>query len=186
MQLIDFKVVTLADKQFEIFIPAEEIQAEVKALATEINAKYSGQEVIFIAVLNGAFMFAADLMKHITLNCQISFVKMSSYQGLRSSGVVEELIGLGTDLRGKHVILLEDIIDTGLTIDKIIGLVNEQEPNSVEICTLLYKPTAFKGQNKPHYVGYAIPDAFVVGYGLDYMELGRNLDAIYQIRNENK
>ena len=185
MQINRLIVIKIGDKQFEVFINAEEIQAEIRTLAAEINHNYAGKQVVFIAVLNGSFMFAGDLMKHVTLDCAITFVKMSSYQGMRSSGTVEELIGLGTDLKDKHVVLLEDIIDTGLTIDKIIGLVNEQKPKTVEICTLLYKPTAFKGVNTPHYVGFSIPDAFVVGYGLDYMELGRNLDAIYQIKNEN-
>lgn len=178
-------MVKLADKHFELFISAEEIQNEIVSIAERLNADYAGKEVVFIAVLNGSFMFAADLLKHIKLDCQISFVKMSSYKGVRSSGTVEELIGLSTDLNNKEVVLIEDIVDTGLTIDKIIGLVNEQTPASVKICTLLYKPTAFKGVNTPHFVGFSIPDAFVVGYGLDYLELGRNLDAIYQIKNIN-
>ncbi|TNE96127.1 MAG: hypoxanthine phosphoribosyltransferase [Bacteroidetes bacterium] len=173
----------VGDKQFEVFITAEELQKEITSLAAHINKEYAGKEVVFIAVLNGAFMFASDLMKNISLDCRISFVKMSSYKGLRSTGTVEELIGLGLDLKGKEVILVEDIVDTGLTIDKIIGLVSEQEPASVKVCTLLYKPTAFKGSKEPDYVGFSIPDAFVVGYGLDYMELGRNLNAIYQIKS---
>jgi hypoxanthine phosphoribosyltransferase len=178
-------VVRLADKQFEVYITEEELRMEVKSLAKQINSEFAGQEVVFIGVLNGAFMFASDLIKEINLDCQISFVKMSSYRGTRTSGMVEELIGLNTELQGRNVILLEDIIDTGLTIDKIIGLVDAQKPKTVRICTLLYKPTAFKGQNKPHFVGFSIPDAFVVGYGLDYMELGRNLKEVYQIKNEN-
>lgn len=178
-------MVRLADKEFEVFIEEDEISREIRSLGSQINSDFKGEEVIFIAVLNGAFMFASDLMKEIDLNCQISFVKMSSYQGTRTSGMVEELIGLSADLRNKNVILIEDIIDTGLTIDKIIGLVNAQDPKTVRICTMLYKPTAFKGVNKPHYVGFSIPDAFVVGYGLDYMELGRNLREVYQIVNEN-
>jgi hypoxanthine phosphoribosyltransferase len=178
-------VVRLADKQFEVYITEEELRMEVKSLAEQINSEFAGQEVVFIGVLNGAFMFASDLIKEINLDCQISFVKMSSYRGTRTSGMVEELIGLNTELQGRNVILLEDIIDTGLTIDKIIGLVDAQKPKTVRICTLLYKPTAFKGQNKPHFVGFSIPDAFVVGYGLDYMELGRNLKEVYQIKNEN-
>lgn len=178
-------MVRLADKQFEVYITEEELRMEVKSLAEQINSEFAGQEVVFIGVLNGAFMFASDLIKEINLDCQISFVKMSSYRGTRTSGMVEELIGLNTELQGRNVILLEDIIDTGLTIDKIIGLVDAQKPKTVRICTLLYKPTAFKGQNKPHFVGFSIPDAFVVGYGLDYMELGRNLKEVYQIKNEN-
>lgn len=178
-------MIQIFDKSFEVFIHHEEIVKEVRALAQIMNEKYKDQEVIFVAVLNGAFMFTSDLMKEIEFDCEISFVKMSSYRGLTSSGQVDELIGLNTSLRGKKVILLEDIIDTGLTMDKIVSLVDSHEPESLEICTLLYKPTAYKGANPPHYVGFSIPDAFVVGYGLDYNERGRNLKSVYQIKKEN-
>lgn len=143
----------------------------------------NGKDVVFIAVLNGAFMFAADVLKSIAIPCEISFVKMKSYDGFNSSGKVEELIGLGTELKGKSVVILEDIIDSGLTIDNIIRLIEDQEPNEVKICTLLYKPDAFKGKHAPDLIGFSIPNAFVVGYGLDYNEHGRNLDAIYQIND---
>jgi hypoxanthine phosphoribosyltransferase len=178
-------VIRILDKSFDVFIEEDELQAEIRSLADQINKDFEGQEVLFIAVLNGAFMFAADLMKSISLECEISFVKMSSYKGVQSSGEVNELIGLNADLKGKKVILLEDIVDTGLTMDKILSLVESHEPSSVKICTLLYKPTAFKGKNEPHYVGFSIPDAFVVGYGLDYNERGRNLGSVYQIKNDN-
>lgn len=178
-------MIQILDKSFEVFITEDELQKEVKSLATELNRKYHGQEVIFIAVLNGSFMFASDLMKEIDLQCEISFVKMSSYEGTHSAGKVEELIGLNTNIQGKKVVLIEDIVDTGLTIDKIIGLINSHDPESVEICTLLYKPNAFAGVNKPDYIGFSIPNAFVVGYGLDYDEKGRNLKTIYQIRQTN-
>lgn len=177
-------MVKVLDKTFEIFIKKEEIADEVSALATQINEDFKGEEVVFIAVLNGAFMFASDLMKHIDLDCEISFVKMNSYSGTHTTGTVNELIGLNTELKGRNVVLVEDIVDTGITMDKIISLVNSHEPKQVKICSLLYKPNAFKGLNKPHYVGFTIPNSFVVGYGLDYNEQGRNLDAIYQIRNE--
>ena len=131
-------------------------------------------------------MFTADLMKAIDLDCEVSFIKMSSYHGTSSTGTVEELIGLNTNVSGKHVIIVEDIVDTGITIDKIITLVDAHNPGSIGICTLLYKPDAFQGKNKPNYIGFTIPNVFVVGYGLDYNQHGRNLDAIYQIRNENK
>lgn len=178
-------MITVLDKSFEIFIQKHEIEREINSLASQINVDYQGKEVVFIAVLNGAFMFAADLMKKIELVNEVSFVKMSSYQGTVTSGRVDELIGLNTDVAGKHVIILEDIVDTGITMDKMIKLINSHQPSSVKICTLLYKPDAFKGENNPHYIGFNIPDAFVIGYGLDYNEKGRNLDAIYQIRNEN-
>ena len=175
-------VIQVIDKKFETFITKEELASEINALAESINANFEGEEVVFVSVLNGAFMFSSDLLKNINLDCEISFVKMKSYEGTESSGKVNELIGLGTDLKNKNVIILEDIVDTGLTIDKIIGLIDSQNPKKVEVCTLLFKPDAFKGKKAPEYVGFAIPNAFVVGYGLDYDQKGRNLDAIYQIK----
>lgn len=178
-------MIQVLDKSFQIFITPEEIAAEINSLAAEINSDYAGEDVVFISVLNGAFMFTSDLMKKIDLEVEVSFVKMSSYEGLSSTGKVEELIGLNTDISGKKVIIIEDIVDTGVTIDKIIKLLESHNPVDIETCTLLYKPDAFKGEHPPKYVGFSIPNAFVVGYGLDYDEKGRNLDAIYQIRNEN-
>jgi len=175
-------MIQVLDKTFEVFIGREEIQKRVDSLAEQINADFNGEEVIFIAVLNGSFMFASDIMKCISLQSEISFIKMSSYQGTESTGRVDELIGLNNNLKGKNVVILEDIIDTGITIDKIISLMDDQHPKLVKICSLLYKPDAFKGQHKPDYIGFSIPNAFVVGYGLDYNEKGRNLDAIYQIK----
>jgi hypoxanthine phosphoribosyltransferase len=178
-------VIQVLDKSFQIFITADEIATEINSLADSINSQYVGEEVVFISVLNGAFMFTSDLMKKINLEVEVSFVKMSSYEGLTSTGKVEELIGLNTDIEGKKVIIIEDIVDTGVTIDKIIKLLESHSPADIQICTLLYKPDAFKGSHPPKFVGFSIPNAFVVGYGLDYNEKGRNLDAIYQIRNEN-
>ena len=177
-------MIEVLDKSFEIFIKREEIGQKVSSIAQRINADYEGKEIIFIAVLNGAFMFASDLLKNIHVPCEISFVKMSSYQGTQTTGVVDELIGLNTDVEGKEVIIIEDIVDTGHTIDKINTLLKGKNPNSIETCTLLYKPDAFKGISKPNYVGFDIPNAFVVGYGLDYDQKGRNLDALYQIREK--
>ncbi len=179
-------MIQVLDKSFEIFISKDEIGRKVSSLAETINANYSGKEVVFIAVLNGAFMFASDLLKEIDLECEITFVKMSSYQGTQTSGMVEELIGLTTNIEDKEVIIIEDIVDTGYTIDKIISLLNGKNPKSINICSLLYKPDSFKGKTKPEYVGFSIPNAFVVGYGLDYDQKGRNLDALYQIRESKK
>lgn len=176
-------MIEILDKTFEVFITRDEIQQEVISLAETINEDYLEKEVVFVAVLNGSFMFAADLMKSIKCQNQITFVKMSSYHGTQSSGSVDELIGLNTDLSNRHVIVIEDIVDTGITIDKITTLIESQNPASIKICTLLFKPSAFQGEIKPDYIGFSIPNAFVVGYGLDYDEKGRNLDAIYQIRN---
>lgn len=178
-------MIQVLDKSFEEFITRDEIDREIRSLGKTLNETYAGKEVVFVAVLNGAFMFASDLMKQLDLDCEISFVKMSSYQGTKTTGKVEELIGLNTEVHNKHVIIIEDIVDTGHTIDKIISLLEPKSPESVSICTLLYKPDAFKGTRKPEFIGFSIPNAFVVGYGLDYDEKGRNLDAIYQIRESN-
>ncbi|OFZ61084.1 MAG: hypoxanthine phosphoribosyltransferase [Bacteroidetes bacterium RIFCSPHIGHO2_02_FULL_44_7] len=175
-------MIQVLDKTFEVYIDQERIAAEVRALAARINSDYSDQEVIFIAVLNGSFMFASDLMKNISLAAEITFIKVSSYHGTETTGRVDELIGLNSDLKNKHVIILEDIIDTGITIEKIRWLLTDQSPASVKVCSLLFKPDAFQGDLPPDYVGFSIPNAFVIGYGLDYNEKGRNLDAIYQIR----
>lgn len=177
-------MIQIKDKKFVSFINEEEILKEVKSLGEQINIDYAGQEVIFISILNGSFMFASDLIKNITLDCEISFVKVSSYVGTGSSGRVDELIGLNTHIKGKHVIILEDIIDSGITMDKIMKILSSEEPASLKICTLLYKPDAFKGKHAPDYIGFSIPNAFVVGYGLDYDELGRNLSEIYQLKEE--
>lgn len=177
-------MIQLNDKAFEVFIREEEILNEVSSLAGRINTEYQDKEIIFIAILNGAFMFASDLIKSIKVPCEISFVKVSSYTGTSSKGRVDELIGLNSDLEGKHVIILEDIVDTGITIDKITTLMNSENPSSVKVCTLLYKPTAFLGKKEPDYVGFSIPNKFVVGYGLDYDEKGRNLREIYQLKED--
>lgn len=178
-------MIQIVDKTFETFLSAEKIQDEIQSVANQINADYTGKEVVFIAVLNGSFMFASDLFKRITLDCEISFVKVSSYKGTTaSSGRVDELIGLNTNIEGKNVIIIEDIVDTGITIDKIFTLLRAHQPTSVKIATMLYKPDAFKGKNAPHYVGFLIPNFFVVGFGLDYNEKGRNLDAIYKLKGD--
>jgi hypoxanthine phosphoribosyltransferase len=178
-------VIQINDKSFEVFIRENELQEKIKTLAARINDEYQGKEVIFIAILNGAFMFAADLLKSITLPCEISFVKVSSYHGgMSTTGRVDELIGLNASIENKEVIILEDIVDTGITIDKIITLLKAESPASVKVCTLLYKPDAFKGKKAPELVGMSIPNKFVVGYGLDYDEKGRNLREIYQLKED--
>ncbi|MEN9440915.1 MAG: hypothetical protein RLZ33_991 [Bacteroidota bacterium] len=178
-------MIQINDKSFEVFIRENELQEKIKTLAARINDEYQGKEVIFIAILNGAFMFAADLLKSITLPCEISFVKVSSYHGgMSTTGRVDELIGLNASIENKEVIILEDIVDTGITIDKIITLLKAESPASVKVCTLLYKPDAFKGKKAPELVGMSIPNKFVVGYGLDYDEKGRNLREIYQLKED--
>ncbi|MEJ6777469.1 MAG: hypoxanthine phosphoribosyltransferase [Crocinitomicaceae bacterium] len=175
-------MVQVLDKSFEEFITRDEIQTEVESLAEQINNDFIGKEVVFIAVLNGSFMFASDLMKSISIESEISFIKMSSYSGTSTTGTVNKLIGLNNDLTGKSVIIVEDIIDTGITIDEIMALLTMEGAKEVKVCSLLYKPTAFKGTYKPDYIGFSISNAFVVGYGLDYNEKGRNLDSIFKIK----
>jgi len=175
-------VIKINDKYFEVFINKEELQKKVIYLASVINSDYKNKDVLFIAVLNGSFMFASDLMKCVNLDSEISFVKVSSYLGTTTLGRVDELIGLNTDVSNKHVVIIEDIVDTGITIDKIITLLSVGKPLSIKTCTLLYKPDAFKGKEKPCYIGFEIPNNFVVGYGLDYDEKGRNYDEIYQLK----
>lgn len=172
----------IQDKEFELYIRSSEIQQAISSIAESISDDYKGKEVIFVGVLNGAFMFAADLLKKINFECEVSFIKLASYEGTKSTGKVHELIGLVNDIKDKHVIILEDIVDTGLTLDKIYSLINHDDPSSLEVATLLYKPKAFNGKHPPKYVGIEIPNNFIVGYGLDYNELGRNTEDIYKIK----
>ncbi len=175
-------MIQIRDKYFVPFITAEEIKTEISSLAKTLNDAYEGKDVIFIAVLNGAFMFASVLFKEINLPSDISFIKVSSYAGMQTTGRVDEIIGLTTSIKGKHVVIIEDIVDTGITIGKVKKLMREDEPASVEICTLLFKPDAFQEKEIPKFIGFSIPNRFVVGYGLDYDELGRNLGEIYQLK----
>lgn len=171
----------IKDKKFELYISEKEIQKSIQQVAKQINTDYKGEEIVFVGVLNGAFMFASDLLKEINLTCIISFVKVQSYKGTSSTGKVHELIGLTTDIKDKHVIILEDIVDSGLTLNKLYSMFDHHAPKSVEVATLLYKPDAFKGKYPPKYVGIEIPNKFIVGFGLDYLEEGRNTKDIYQI-----
>lgn len=174
-------VVHIHDLSFAPFLTESVLQARIKEMAAQLNANYAGKKPIFLAVLNGAFMFASDLFKVLDCQPELSFVKVSSYQGTQSSGRVDELIGLQTALKDRHVVVVEDILDTGVTMDKIFTLLQAEQPASLAICSLLLKPTSYKGKHTPNYVGFEIEDRFVVGYGLDYKELGRELSAIYQL-----
>lgn len=179
-------MIKLYDKQFKDYISAREIEHVVERLAAQINRDYAGKNPLFIAILNGCFMFASDLMKKIELDCEISFIKVSSYDGVSSTGEVAELIGLTQDLTNRDVILLEDIIDTGLTLEKVLNSLESKEIGSISIATLLFKPSIFNKNYPIQYVGKNIPNKFVVGYGLDYNQSGRNLKEIYQLSTENK
>ncbi len=175
------KEVTLHDKSFRIDIPGENILKEVKRVATEINHDLRGQKPLFLVVLNGAFMFAADLMKNIDLDCEISFVKLASYSGTQTTENVKELIGLNEEIEDRIVVVVEDIVDTGITMEGIIKDLMTRKAKEVKVATLLFKPQAFEKDFKLDYVGMEIPNDFIVGYGLDYDGLGRNLKDIYKI-----
>ncbi len=175
--------IKVLDKKFRVSIPAADIQKRVKELAEEINTDLKEQDVVFIVILNGAFMFASDLYKHTTLESKISFLKLASYEGTISTGKVKQLIGLNESLDGKTVVILEDIVDTGHTLDSIQKQLSGFEPKEIKIASLLFKPDAFRYSYKIDYVGFKIPNDFILGYGLDYDGYGRNLDSIYTIIN---
>lgn len=173
--------VKIKDKVFNLSIPEETIIGQVKRVAAEINRDLADSNPIFLCVLNGAFMFAGDLMKHVNIPSEISFVKLSSYSGTESTGRVKQLIGLSDTLRGRTVVIVEDIVDTGLTMLRLLDLIREHEPKEVRICSLLVKPDKLKVNLHIDYVAMEIPNEFIVGYGLDYDGQGRNLPAIYTV-----
>ncbi|MDD2190950.1 MAG: hypoxanthine phosphoribosyltransferase [Bacteroidales bacterium] len=177
-------IINIKGKTFEKYIDNEEINLIIKSLSQKINNDYSGKEICFIVVLNGAFIFATDLFKQIEGLPTISFIKLSSYDGLSSTGKVKELIGLNTDIKGKNVIIVDDIIDTGNTMELIVEMLKEKKPSSLEVCTLMFKPQSFKKDFNIKYFGREISDEFIIGYGLDFDEYGRNLKDIYQIKND--
>ncbi len=170
------------DKEFVKYISSQELTQKIKALADGINKEYKDKKPLFVAILNGSFMFAADLMKEIDIESEISFVKVASYEEMESTGNVKQLIGLNENIFNKDVIIIEDIIDTGRTIVKILEEFKSLGASSVEVVTLLQKPKSAEVKDQLKYIGFEIPDKFVVGYGLDYDGLGRNLKDIYQLK----
>jgi hypoxanthine phosphoribosyltransferase len=178
------KTIKILDKNFRESITAREIQIRIEQLAKQINQDFSGKEVDFLVVLNGAFMFAAELLKKIHLNCRVLFLRLSSYEGTASSGNVKQIIGLNESIANKNVVILEDIIDSGNTINSLIDRISTQNATEIRIASLLFKPGSYLKQNKIHYIGFEIPNDFIVGYGLDYDGFGRNLESIYTIINE--
>jgi hypoxanthine phosphoribosyltransferase len=169
------------DKTFETYLSEETIQARVKEMAETLNKEYAGRRPLFIAILNGSFMFASDLFKYLTINAEICFIKLASYKGMKSTGNVVTTIGLDDDLFGKDVIIIEDIVDTGKTLYNFLPKLEHQQPASIKLAALLHKPDATKFPLTIDYTGFSIPEKFVVGYGLDYDGLGRNLKEIYQL-----
>ena len=175
------ETVRIKDKEFRISIPAEEIQRRVKEVAERINHDMADKNPLMLAVLNGAFMFAADLMRNITIPCEISFVKLASYQGTTSTGTVKEVLGINENISGRTVIIVEDIVDTGLTMQRMIESLGTRNPESIHICALLVKPEKLTVDLNIEYAAMKIPNEFIVGYGLDYDQQGRNLPDIYTV-----
>ncbi|MEQ8711681.1 MAG: hypoxanthine phosphoribosyltransferase [Cyclobacteriaceae bacterium] len=173
----------IKDKDFDLYISGSQIQERILTIAAKINEDYKDTQPLFICVLNGAFMFASDLIKQLDFFPEISFVKVSSYSGLHTTGVVKSLIGLNEDIRDREILLIEDIIDSGLTMKYLLAELNELNPKSIKLATLLFKPEAFKGSYGIDYIGFEIPNEFVVGYGMDYDGFGRNLPDIYHLKS---
>lgn len=177
-------MIKLHDKYFKPFVSEEEIQTAIAAMAEKVKEDFKNEVPIFIAVLNGAFMFASDFLKKYDAPCEVCFVKLSSYRGLSSTGIVETLLDVPTDVEGRSVIILEDVIDTGNTVKELILMFSEINVKRFKIASMFYKPDAYRGEYNIDYVGLKIPDRFIVGYGLDYNELGRNLPEVYQLNDK--
>ena len=174
-------IVKIKDLTFKTFIPESEIQQRVKAVAEKINKDLDGKNPLLLAVLNGSFVFAADLIRNITIPCEISFVKLASYQGTTSTGKIKEVIGLNEDLTGRTVVIVEDIVATGFTMKRMIETLGTRHPESIHICSLLVKPDKLQVPLNIEYAAIEIPNDFIVGYGLDYDQQGRQLRDIYTI-----
>ena len=175
------KEIRILDKTFREFIKEETIQLRIEELARQVNKDLAGKDVVFLGILNGAFLFAADLFRRINIEARISFVKLASYEGTSSSGTIKELIGWNEDIKNKTVVVIEDIVDTGNTLERIVDELLIRKASEIRIATMLYKPKAYKKKIPLDYVGIEIPNNFVVGYGLDYNGYGRNLPSIYTL-----
>jgi hypoxanthine phosphoribosyltransferase len=176
--------ITLYDKIFSKYISSQEIINAVKDIAGRINNDMQNENLpVFLSILNGAFMFTSDLMKYIKFNCLLSFIKLSSYDGFSSQGTIKELIGLNHDLTGKTVIILEDIVDTGVTMEHLVNAISKHNPKQLKIATMLFKPEVYRKDIKLDYTGIRVSNDFIVGYGLDYNGLGRNYPEIYKLVN---
>ncbi|SMO57283.1 hypoxanthine phosphoribosyltransferase [Gracilimonas mengyeensis] len=177
--------VTCNGELFKIFITKEQIDERLAQMGRQLNKDFDGKRPIFIGILNGAFIFLADIMRHVTIPCEVDFMKLSSYGDEKvSSGQVTELKHIDAKIEGRHVILIEDIVDTGLSMQYMVKRMKEENPASVSVCTLLHKKEATRHDVQLDYVGFEIPDAFVLGYGLDYAQEGRNLSQIYVLDDE--
>lgn len=176
------KSVKIIDKEFDLFIPSEEIQQAIKKISNRINEELKDENPLFIAVLNGAFMFAADLMRYVSVPCEITFVRLASYQGISSTENVKQVLGLNESIEGRTIVIVEDIVDTGNTMESLLTQLNLAKPKQIKIATLLFKPDALVKPIDLDYVALEIPSDFIVGYGLDYDGYGRNLNDIYKLK----
>ena len=176
--------ITVKDKTFEVSMPEAQIKARIKEPAQQMSRDLEGKNPLFLAVLNGAFIFAADLMREMQIPCEISFVKLASYQGTTSTGTIHEVIGINEDLSGRAVVIVEDIVESGLTIKRMMEQLGTRNPASVQVCTLFFKPEKLKEDLKLDYVAFSIPNDFILGYGLDYDQQGRGLKDIYTLVTE--
>ena len=174
-------IVKIKDKTFETSITEEQIKARVKEVAAQLSHDLEGKNPLLLGVLNGSFIFAADLMREMTIPCEISFVKLASYQGIMSTGKVHEVLGINEDLTGRHVVIVEDIVDTGRTMKQMMESLGTRNLASVHICTLFVKPDKLEEPLDIEYAAFSIPNDFIVGYGLDYDQLGRGLKEIYTL-----
>ncbi len=175
------ELIKVKDKEFSLFIDSAKIQEAVAKVAEKINKDLKGKDPLFIVVLNGAFMFASDLFKLLTIDCTITFVKLSSYSGTDTTGNVKQLLGLTEDIKGRVVVVVEDIVDTGITIEHLLEELNKHEPADIKIASMLMKPEKFNKGIPLDYIAMEIPNDFIVGYGLDYDGYARNLPHIYKI-----
>ena len=173
--------ITIKDKTFETSMPEAEIKNRVKELAQQMSRDLEGKNPLFLAVLNGAFIFAADLIREMTIPCEISFVKLAPYQGTTSRGTIHEVIGINENLSGRTVVIVEDIVESGLTIKRMMEQLGTRNPASVQVCTLFFKPERLKEDLKLDYVAFEIPNDFILGYGLDYDQQGRGLRDLYTL-----
>ena len=174
----------IKDKEFDLYIPRDRIDSKVIEIGFKINKEYKDKNPLFIVVLNGAFMFAADLMKVVNIESELSFVKISSYQGTESSGKVKEIIGLTENITNRHVVIIEDIVDTGITMEHILNTLSPLSPASISIATFLLKPKSLQRKIDIKYVGFEIPSDFVIGYGLDFNGYGRNFSDVYVLSQD--
>jgi len=182
--LHSMSIIQIEDKKFKLYIPEKEILKSIQEIAEKINDDLVDKNPLFICILNGAFMFASDLMKAISIPCEITFIKLSSYHGTTTSGKIKEIIGLNEDITKRNIVVIEDIIDTGFTMEFIINSLKSKGANEIQIAALLLKPDALQRDLKIDYAGIKIPNDFIIGYGLDYNGYGRNLRDIYTLISE--